>query len=560
MSDKVDPYNLHPLFERAAVTYACTNEDFFRRVGYAIDPDALKNPVGQLALQAAQAVARELGHPPGSGIVVLQRLADWMHGGKATFEQINAVEDLLDGASDAGLPPVEQAASELVRVVRRRLQHVAVRTAQAEYSAKKDFAAVVNIINKANALGGDQKDASPKAVLTAIEAIEAKRIDWLWGGRIPRGMVTLVEGLPDVGKSVLSMDTAARVSTGTAMPGETEQHEPADVVVLSGEDDSARTIRPRLEAAGADLSRCHVIRMRAPDGSEHFPDIDPADLAECEARIVERGARLFVVDPLFAFLPPKVDAHKDAHVRRALVPVHGLAERTGCAVMVIRHPRKNNANAPAVLAGGGSIGITAAARSVLLVARDPEDDTGNRRILAVAKHNLAGPTPSLEFEIEETFIGELAISTAHVLWGGQSHFSADQLVQPAQGPEQKSAVDEAWDFLGQAVPTWRPVREVQAEARQAGVSWDSVRRAMKARGVKPRKRPGKDGPWELPPIIREGEQVPPPSESSPPSPPSVSSPDSHCPNGGEGEEGKEGGEDLKGGEGPHLPRDAEVSS
>src|SRR5262249_22936941 len=151
--------------------------------------------------------------------------------------------------------------------------------------------------------------------------------------------------------------------------------------------DAADTIRPRLEAAGADLDRIHIFHAVRREGHEVIPSL-PENLPELERAIRDRHAELVVIDPLMAYLGGGVDAHRDQDVRRALAPLAKMVERTGAAGLAVRHLNKGGASGGNPLyRGGGSIGIIGAARSGLLVARDPDDP--ERRVFAVTKSNLA---------------------------------------------------------------------------------------------------------------------------------------------------------------------------
>jgi RecA-family ATPase len=148
------------------------------------------------------------------------------------------------------------------------------------------------------------------AVVLCVADVTAERVEWLWEGRIARGKLTVIDGDPGQGKSTLTTDLAARLSTGTPLPGG-QRTTPAAVVLLSAEDGVGDTIRPRLEAAGADVRRVFVFdSVMNPDGTQRPPSI-PLDLAMVEALVVEQGAVLIVIDPLMAFLGSGVDAHRD---------------------------------------------------------------------------------------------------------------------------------------------------------------------------------------------------------------------------------------------------------
>ena len=158
---------------------------------------------------------------------------------------------------------------------------------------------------------------------------------------------------------------------------------PTGVVLLSAEDGLADTIRPRLEAAGADLTRIVSAKL------DELPTLDEAGLAYIHALVERVQATLIILDPLMAFVPDAVDTYKDHHARRLLRKL-ALAEETGATVLVLRHVRKGAA-LNAKDAGGGSTGFTAAARVVLLAAGDPDDET--TKVLARVKGNLRAPSP-----------------------------------------------------------------------------------------------------------------------------------------------------------------------
>jgi hypothetical protein len=310
--------------------------------------------------------------------------------------------------------------------------------------------------------------------------VRGERVRWLWNNRIPLGKVTLLEGDPDEGKSSLALDLAARVSTGSPMPFDSTPREPAGVVILSAEDGLGDTIRPRLEAAGADLARILAF------GFEELPEI-PAGLNVIEAAIVSVRAALVLVDPVMAFLADHVESHRDHHIRRALAPLAGLAQRTEVAMMAIRHLNKSGGS-NAKYRGGGSIGITGAARSVMLAAPDPDDPT--RKILARVKGNLAQPWPAIAYRLLPA--GE----TVRVEWIEETAHTANGLL--AVGEEEgdgRSALDEAKRLLADQLEGG-PVeaKAVKAELTKAGIAARTLDRAKAALGVRASKSDF-GGPW-----------------------------------------------------------------
>ncbi|MBI1796746.1 MAG: AAA family ATPase [Candidatus Eisenbacteria bacterium] len=271
--------------------------------------------------------------------------------------------------------------------------------------------------------------------VTRVATVTALAVEWLWASRIPLGMLTVLDGDPGLGKSTVTLDLAARLSRGAVMPDGTPGPAAAGVVILSAEDDLARTIRPRLEAVSADLMRIATVAIRGEHGATRDPLVTAADLAGVEHAAREVGAKLIVIDPLMAFLPSGVDAHRDQDVRRALALLRALAERTGAAVLVVRHLNKSG-GARAVYRGGGSIGIIGAARAGLLLAVDPENE--KERVLAAVKMNLAPMPGALRMRI----VLDAGAAMPRVEWLGDSARSASELLADEDAHNARCGISE----------------------------------------------------------------------------------------------------------------------
>jgi hypothetical protein len=320
------------------------------------------------------------------------------------------------------------------------------------------------------------------AVLTPYTSVEPKPVVWLWDRFIPAGMLTALDGDPGLGKSTMMLDLAARLSRGDTMPDGSPTSGPAGSIILSAEDDPARVIRPRLDAAGADVTRIAMVQFQDPDGAVRELIIQPKDLECLGSAILEYDARLVIVDPFVAYLPSEVNANRDQHVRKSLAHLRGLAEKTGAAIVFVRHLRKASADV-AMYRGGGSIGIIGASRAGLLVALDPENE--DRRILAVTKQNLGPKAQSLAFRI----VADPGGRQPRVEWQGESSHSAEALLTiPA---DEHGARGEAAEFLRDVLRDGPlPAREIQREASQAGISHRTLWRAKKELGVRARKLGG----------------------------------------------------------------------
>jgi hypothetical protein len=325
---------------------------------------------------------------------------------------------------------------------------------------------------------GQKKESRPEPVLLTMSKVEVKPLVWLWEGRIPRGTLTLLDGDPDLGKSTITIDLAARVSRGWQMPpaaGPVEGAEPEGVLLLNAEDDPERTLKPRLEAVGADVSRVHLLEAVRIAGEEQ-PPVLPWDLDVVEQVILEKEVALVVVDPVMAYLDAKIDAHRDQDVRRCLHRLKQLAQKTGVAVIIVRHLNKLN-GPPALYRGGGSIGIIGAARSALVVGRDP--DNPGRRVLASNKCNL-GPAPrSLTYTLEAS--GNVAV----VAWGEETDLTANDILSHGAAKRKQTVSEQCAEairgILGAGV---MDSEELDRHCKELGYSGRAIKDGRRAAGVK----------------------------------------------------------------------------
>jgi hypothetical protein len=196
-----------------------------------------------------------------------------------------------------------------------------------------------------------------------------------------------------------------------------------------------------------------------------------ADLSQMEQDIAAVDAKLVIVDPVMAYLPANVKSHVDADVRRVLAPLADLAERTGVAFLVNRHLNKAAGGNP-LYRGGGSIAFTGAARSVLLAAQNPDDETGTRFVLAGLKSNLGKKPPALAYHIEGAANG-----SSFIVWDGASKYNADDLLAVSD-PEERGALADAVAFLRDHLQDG-PCKagDVQKAASAAGIAERTLRRA-----------------------------------------------------------------------------------
>jgi hypothetical protein len=362
----------------------------------------------------------------------------------------------------------EAIVTHVVRLARRRhLRQLATSLAAVAERPSLVAAEDCETLSTIGAAVGDAAvPPANEAPWVCLADVVPERVAWLWDGRIPLGKVTLIEGDPGLGKSTLTLELAARVSRGAPQEGDRTAWEPAGVVLLGAEDGLGDTLRPRLEAAGADLSRIVAFRL------DRLPTL-PDELRAIRDAMRAVTALLVVFDPLMAFLASGVDSYRDQDVRRVLRELAGLAAASGAALVIIRHLTKQSGS-KALYRGGGSIGIAGAARSVLLVAAHPQRP--DERVVAPVKSNLCAPPPALAFVLEPV------AEAVRISWRGVTSLEAEELVAPPVSKEDSSAIGEAIQFLDSLLsPGPVAAKLAERQRREVGISdyaWKEGRRRL----------------------------------------------------------------------------------
>jgi hypothetical protein len=293
--------------------------------------------------------------------------------------------------------------------------------------------------------------------------VQSKKTEWFWYPRLPLGELSMLDGDPGFNKSSITIDLTARSTTNAEMPDGTPGVD-GGVVLCLAEDSWEKTVRPRLDVAGADLDRVMFL--------ETFTI--PGDEKAIVTAIGKTKAKLVVIDPLNAFLT--ADSNSDQKVRQALLHVRTIAEELNVAVLMVRHLVKRGGR-NAMYLGLGSIGIIAAARSALLVRPCPDDE--DLRVLCHSKTNLGPFAPSLLYEPVDDH------GVVRIEWRGPCDYKASEL-------------------LGQ---TRESQGEVKAKAIGAGLAWRTVERAKEILGVLAERDgfgTGSQSIWRTPPSAEVG--------------------------------------------------------
>lgn len=326
-------------------------------------------------------------------------------------------------------------------------------------------------------------------IVLRLSDVTPEPVRWSWPGRLPRGRLALLAGMPGLGKSYFTIDAAARVSTGTAWP-DGAPCDPGSVLFVAAEDDPSDTVRPRLDAHGADVERVHLLSgvRRRHNGKPVDAAFTLEDLAPLERALADLpDVRLVVVDPIGSYMGRGANADKDVEVRGVLAPLAALAQKTGVAVLIVAHTRKGTAS-HADDAVMGSRAFTGLALSVLHLLPDPDDPA--RRLLLPGKNNLAAPPPGLAFNI--------AGEPPRVAWSDVpvTMTAADVLARGSGGSD-GGAFDDACEWVrdvlcGGPVPS----AELKRLAKDDGLAWRTVERAKSAVGVQTGRIDYDDGkPW-----------------------------------------------------------------
>lgn len=378
----------------------------------------------------------------------------------------------------------------------------------------------------------------PRLKVTRADAVKISRVRYLWEGRIPLGAMTLMPGEEGIGKTTVGVRLIADITKGI-LPGEM-MGTPRDVVVLSLEDGLADVYAPRLQEAGADLSRVHIVRARlGTDGAEHDVII-PRDLDVLGDELVTKvDAALVWIDSLVTTLPNELKSIAYKDTAKVLKAVGAWAEGVGVSVVAPWHLNKSSGSSSGVRIMD-SRAFRTAVRSMLMVVRDPDAPEGvSQGIVALDKANggtLAIPglryrIRSASYVVEETDtitgeIRDVAASCGVAEWIGEvSPGQAEDLVERSLSPGMDRQNDTAtWlkRFLDEHGPT--PRKDVIDAGNLVDHSLSALKRAAARLGIQskevsgqhPDGRPFRHAVWSLPP---QSAHFVPPSPNGPTGPP-----------------------------------------
>lgn len=347
---------------------------------------------------------------------------------------------------------------------------------------------------------GQKPKPASRLILALAASIQPEPIRWLMRGAIALGKLTLIAGDPGLGKSMLTANLAAHVTTARDWPAGMGACPGGDVLFVSAEDDPADTIRPRLDAAGADPARVHILTgvesLNGDGDTERRMLSLRKDLSAIREAVLSMDCRLIVIDPISAYLDGS-DSHNNADVRALLAPLGELAREVGAAVVAVTHLNKGTGGS-ALYRATGSLAFVAAARAAYLVTRDKSDES--RRLFLPLKNNLGPDSAGLAYTIEQTSDG-----VPFVRWSEErvDVTADDALGRPEEHDHETTLAADAEEWLRDVLALGPvPSEDVKVHAKAAGYSWATIRRAQAAIGIKPKRTGGAGGrgtwAWALP--------------------------------------------------------------
>ena len=292
--------------------------------------------------------------------------------------------------------------------------------------------------------------------------VELTPVEWLWKPYLPFGKLSVLQGNPGEGKTYFAMHLAAACTNGKLLPN-MERMEPFNVIYQTAEDGLGDTVKPRLIEAGADLDRVLVI-----DDSEVQLTLSDERI---EKAIIENNARLVIIDPIQAYLGADVDMNRANEVRPIFMRLGQVAQRTGCAILLIGHLNKA-AGMQSLQRGLGSIDIAAAVRSVMFIGKLKHDPT--MRILTHEKSSLAPPGVSLAFSLGDE---------GGFRWVGEYDITADEMLSGIE-PQRETKTQQAKDLICTLLAGGKQVlsEDIDKAALERGIPGRTVRDAKRELG------------------------------------------------------------------------------
>ncbi len=294
-----------------------------------------------------------------------------------------------------------------------------------------------------------------------MSEVEETVVQWLWYPFIPFGKVTLIQGNPGKGKTWIAMAIAAYCTNGKELPNALPI-EPFNVLYQTAEDGIADTIKPRLAKCGADMTRVRFI-------NEDEKQLSMTD-DRIEKAIRQNNVRLMIMDPIQAYLGANVDMNRANEIRPLFRHLSTIAERTGCAIVLIGHLNKSSGS-QSDYRSLGSIDIAAAVRSILFVEKVEKEKDQDIRVVYQQKDSLAKKENPVAFSL-----GEEGLK-----WLGEYDISIEDLLMGKAGTKKETKLEKAQKLILELLSKRKMMclEELEAELLAYGISSRTGRDARK---------------------------------------------------------------------------------
>jgi len=326
-------------------------------------------------------------------------------------------------------------------------------------------------------------------VKQSINDVLEEPILWLWKNVFPTGVLSIITGNPSVGKTLIAVWLASKLSNGQSFP-RCKTALQGCTLYMTRESPAKTVLKPRLVAAGADCSKItHISAVYAEDGQEQVFDIGK-NVPLMDRELDENpDIKLIVPDPIISFLNPDRDTNSPGIVRNVMDQLAVFADKRKVAVVVLMHLNKNMAQ-DIIQRNSGSIQFMAAAQIGWVVAPDSDPEHPFRKLMMPCKNNLGPMTHTWPFDVE-AFSYQCPkglIETARVVSSDAiTGVDVTSIISPyaAVDPMKLSKMRQAESLLRKEVVSKGPKDEQDLEqlALDMGISANSLHKAKKKLGI-----------------------------------------------------------------------------
>ena len=317
------------------------------------------------------------------------------------------------------------------------------------------------ILRELNHRGVTADDAQSQISLIRMDVVEDAEIKWLYCPYIPRGKVTLCSAHPGSGKTWVMCYAVACVSVGKQFFDISPfALKPENAMYITAEDGLGDTIKRRLRACGADMTK--VYSIRDPNAEMTFEN------PKLEEIIKEVRPALLVMDPMQAYIGANVEMNAANKTRPVLNRLVSLAERYDTAIVLVCHLNKNEKGS-SITRTIGSMDIPGVARSAIAIGNVP-----NEEIQKFMSHEKSSNAPR-----GKTKLFHIDPDNGGIVIDGESNLTMDEYNSLRNSNHRKNTdIEAAKLFLLDQIPNGkRLASELRNLGEANGFSYDTLNRA-----------------------------------------------------------------------------------